>query len=144
MKRNGFTLVELLGVIVILAIITLIAVPNVTGLLRREKEQTLKVVKENLDDAALTYAKEQVDLGNIKLNRCATNVEVSNSNYTTYSTGSNKCATKVKVSVLLNGGYFDDDNSYCNKDKEIIIYKYYNGNYDEVKVNVPDDTCSID
>ena len=34
-KSNGFTLVELLAVIVILAIVSLIAVPNISGLLNK-------------------------------------------------------------------------------------------------------------
>lgn len=37
MNRKGFTLVELLGVIVILSIIMLIAIPNITSTLERSK-----------------------------------------------------------------------------------------------------------
>ena len=41
MKRNnGFTLVELLATMVILAIIMLVAVPNVTGIIARNKAKT--------------------------------------------------------------------------------------------------------
>ena len=39
-KRNGFTLVELLAVIVILAIILLIAVPNVMGIIEKAKKDS--------------------------------------------------------------------------------------------------------
>lgn len=39
MKEKGFTLVELLGVIVILSIIMLIAVPNITSVLEKNKRQ---------------------------------------------------------------------------------------------------------
>ena len=38
MNKRGFTLVELLGVIVILSIIMLIAIPNVTAVLERTKK----------------------------------------------------------------------------------------------------------
>ena len=38
MNRKGFTLVELLGVIVILSIIMLIAIPNITSTLDRSKK----------------------------------------------------------------------------------------------------------
>lgn len=37
MKEKGFTLVELLGVIVILSIIMLIAIPNITSMLEKSK-----------------------------------------------------------------------------------------------------------
>jgi len=40
MNKRGFTLVELLGVIVILSIIMLIAIPNVTSVLERSKKDT--------------------------------------------------------------------------------------------------------
>ena len=39
-KKNGFTLVELLAVIVILAIILLIAVPNVIGIIDKAKKDS--------------------------------------------------------------------------------------------------------
>lgn len=40
MNKRGFTLVELLGVIVILSIIMLIAIPNVTSVLEKSKRST--------------------------------------------------------------------------------------------------------
>lgn len=40
MDKEGFTLVELLGVIVILSIIMLIAIPNVTSVLEKSKRST--------------------------------------------------------------------------------------------------------
>lgn len=40
MNKKGFTLVELLGVIVILSIIMLIAIPNVVSTLERSKKDT--------------------------------------------------------------------------------------------------------
>ncbi len=41
MNRKGFTLIELLAVIIILGIIMMIAVPNVLGMLDRNKKNTL-------------------------------------------------------------------------------------------------------
>lgn len=41
MKRKGFTLVELLGVIVLLGLIALIVYPTVGGMLNKSKEGTL-------------------------------------------------------------------------------------------------------
>ena len=40
MNRKGFTLVELLGVVVILSIIMLIAIPNITSTLDRNKKDS--------------------------------------------------------------------------------------------------------
>lgn len=41
-KKNGFTLVELLAVIVILAIILLIAVPNILGVIEKSREDSFE------------------------------------------------------------------------------------------------------
>lgn len=40
MNKKGFTLVELLGVIIILSIIMLIAIPNITSILNKSKNDT--------------------------------------------------------------------------------------------------------
>lgn len=42
MKKNGFTLVELLAVLIILAIISVIAVPLVLNLIERQQKNTFK------------------------------------------------------------------------------------------------------
>ena len=42
LKKQGFTLVELLAVIVILAIILLIAVPSIMGVVNRAKKDAFK------------------------------------------------------------------------------------------------------
>lgn len=42
MNKKGFTLVELLAVIVILAIILAIAVPSITGLLEKQRENSFE------------------------------------------------------------------------------------------------------
>ena len=39
MRKNGFTLVELLAVIVVLAILITVATPNIMGLLTKEKDK---------------------------------------------------------------------------------------------------------
>ena len=51
MKKNAFTLIELLAVIVILSIIALIATPIILGIINDSKEQTNKISAENYIDA---------------------------------------------------------------------------------------------
>ena len=58
MNRKGFTLVELLGVIVILSIITLIAIPNITSTLERSKR-----------DGYLTDATKMISLAEYELRK---------------------------------------------------------------------------
>ncbi|MDD3048595.1 MAG: prepilin-type N-terminal cleavage/methylation domain-containing protein [Bacilli bacterium] len=56
-KRNGFTLVELLAVIVILAIILAIAVPAISGITKKAREDSLaasiKLMIKGIDYAIL-------------------------------------------------------------------------------------------
>ena len=56
MNKNGYTLVELLGVIVLVAIISGLAVISVSFIIQRGKENTYKILKSNLLTAARDYA----------------------------------------------------------------------------------------
>ncbi len=61
-KKNGFTLVELLAVVVIMAIIALVAVPNVVSMLERNKK------KQMVSDAKEMFNKFQnkITLGTLE------------------------------------------------------------------------------
>lgn len=59
-NRKGFTLVELLAVIVILGIIALIAVPNVLGTLNKSKGKLSQVQKETILSACKNYVTANV------------------------------------------------------------------------------------
>ena len=62
MKKNkGFTLVELLAVIVILALILTIAVPNVIALSKRIRRNMYCTKVENIESAAKLYANDNID-----------------------------------------------------------------------------------
>jgi len=51
-NKSGFTLVELLGVISLLAIIVLLAIPAITGNINEGKQKLYKVQVENFEQAA--------------------------------------------------------------------------------------------
>lgn len=58
-KKNGFTLVELLAVIVVLAIIMVIAIPNVIGSLNDAKKSTFAEYVTKVFNAAVTKFESQ-------------------------------------------------------------------------------------
>ncbi len=64
-KKNGFTLVELLAVVVIMAIIALVAVPNVVSMLERNKK------KQMVSDAKEMFNKFQnkITLGTLECDK---------------------------------------------------------------------------
>ena len=54
-KKNGFTLVEILAVIIILAVITLITVPIITNAVKSARKGSFKVSAQNIIKAADKY-----------------------------------------------------------------------------------------
>lgn len=61
MKKNGFTLVELLAVIVILAILLTVAIPNVIGITQRVKEKMYCSKVSDIESAAKLYGQDYID-----------------------------------------------------------------------------------
>lgn len=122
MKKNAFTLAELLGVIVILALISLITIPSISG--------TLQKYKKNLCDAQLNQ------IISAARNWGADNI---------LSLPSDGGTKKVTVSTLAKYGYIDDEiknpvtgENFNLKDIEIIITrtgKKYNYSLDDKTKN---------
>lgn len=94
-KSNGFTLVELLAVIVILAIVSLIAVPNISGLLNKGKNNMFCQKVKSIEAAAKYYAQDYAD-------KLTFNNDISS----------------VKVATLLEYGYIKEDNKNQNDVKD--------------------------
>ena len=61
MNNKGFSLVEMLGVIVILGILSGIAVIAVTGSLDNSKEQSYEVMEKSVYNAAQNYVLDSID-----------------------------------------------------------------------------------
>ena len=58
MKRNGFTLVEMMAVIVLVALLAVIGVATYTNVNESAKEKTLESKKEQIRSAGIKWAKE--------------------------------------------------------------------------------------
>ena len=65
MKNKGFTLVELLAVIVILAVISLIATPMILGVVEEAKKSSFKDSVLSAFDAVEYYDIEKWDMNNV-------------------------------------------------------------------------------
>ena len=61
MDNRGFTLIELVGTVVILAIIALLAFPAVIGMLNNGQKNVDESVKSVLESAAEEYVNDHID-----------------------------------------------------------------------------------
>ena len=97
-KRNAFTLVELLAVIVVLAIVLIIAVPGVLSIMNKTKDSAYDRQIEMIKDAAKNYV---------------------TANTITWS-GDNPKSTLVTLDMLQSGGYLDKKILDPRNKKEIL------------------------
>ena len=80
-KKKGFTLVELLAVIVILAVILIIAMPKISDVIKNSKESSLETTAKLIaSQAEKKYTENQV-LDNSSTIKCSDVAKISNADY---------------------------------------------------------------
>lgn len=142
MKDKGFTLIEMLIIVGLIAIIVTVAGASIVNVVQRGSDQSAEMMEKNLKDAALTYG-----VSKIFLKKCTPGFEPSESSLSDPNDSSNSCTKSVKVSYLINNGYFEDDGERCNKEVDIILYNYVEpGNSEdaitEYRAYIPANTCN--
>lgn len=126
MKKNGFTLVELLAVIVILAIIITIAVVSVTGTRNDSLQRVLDTKIEEIESGAVLYGQENPS---VLTDSCKVKVKEEEKEFT-------KCKA-MQVGYLLDNNYVESNegsgnqkdlyNNVTNKSmREDYVMIYYN------------------
>ena len=131
-KKGGFTIVELLAVILVIGIIMTFAIASVTGVLSKQNEKLQGEMEKNLKEAAIAYIQDQ----RIILKDCSSDFSKENPN-----TNENKCYREVKVEDIINRSLFEDKNESCSKDATVLVYKENKGNYSELEAYVKEGTC---
>lgn len=134
LKKNGFTLVELLAVIVILALLLTIAVPSVIQISNRIKKNMYCSKIEDLESAAKLYGNDYID----ELDTGFKNIIVSDLvENNLFKKEDNKCEyndSKPCVKNPRDGSSMDNDKIVITKrDKKIVA------EYDEEKKKVCND-----
>ena len=99
-KKKGFTLVELLAVIVILAVILVIAVPRISEVINNSKKASFEATAKTIASQAEKKYMENEVLGNTGSFECSDVVKINSSDYAsctiTFDTNGN-------ATVTLNG-----------------------------------------
>lgn len=96
MKKNGFTLVEIIAVIVILSVIMVLVVPSITDSSKNTREKTYEAKIESFETAAELYGQDNYK--NIITLKNKTAEELAQKLYCdTYSTNSNihRCTLQI-------------------------------------------------
>lgn len=121
MNNKGFTMVELIAVVALIAILSGVTISAVTRQMEKSKRKTYKTHEENLKRATTNYL--------------STHTELANSS-----------SLIIKAQDLINEGFLEDLNDPVNKDETcnsksyvIVTAKYdtaesYNINYDSNKI----------
>ena len=108
--KKGFTLIEMLAVIVILAIVSLIIFPEVNKVIKNSKQKSYNAQIENLKDATKKLAVDDTSI-----------LPGENS-------GRSSCIT---LTTLMNNGKIDTDILYDPRDSKVriegfIVIRYSN------------------
>ena len=146
MKKNGFTLVELLAVIIILTLVITIAFVSVTRIREESLKKVVETKIEQIEQAAILYGQENP---NVIKTSCTDHEKtvVEATNYTP-----SFCVT-VTAGVLIDNNFFEssyldevngktdlinDVTDKSMREDTVIIYRRNNRIYsiiDEVKSN---------
>ena len=104
MKKNGFTLVELIAVISIIGVLTLISVPAVSSLMNGFRDDYYKRLEKSVEAAAREYASD-----------------------TKVQSGT------VSIKTLIEGSYISEVKDYkkedCNKDSSTVSFNKTTNKY---------------
>lgn len=133
MNKKGFTLVELLAIIVLLGVLISLATSSVNGIIDTSRKKAATLAEQQLKETTITYVKDK----KMVLKKCAVGFIVDGSNL------NNECVKEIKVETLLESGLFKDEKGYCNKDATIAVYRYVNpnNNLDEIRAYIHEGTC---
>lgn len=107
-KEKGFTLVELMGILVILGVLLLVTVPTITKTLKKSKTNEEAEYKTTVCAAAKTYLSIE---------------KASYNTFWTKNTGANVSET-INISLLKDEGYLADNLNNPTTFNKIKVIRY--------------------
>lgn len=127
MNKKGFTLVELLAVVVIMGVLALIAIPNVTRILERgKKEQYISDAKEMISKAKYQFKINDTELSSGACNKYSLEVIDITNDYDPYW---NKEETEADNHKYDLASYVNVCNSNGTYKYSVKLFSNYSGLY---------------
>ena len=134
-KRNGFTLVELLAVIVILGLISAIGYTTYHRYLFHSQNKTFKLEEGNFSDSVMDAFADC--LHNSKTNFCK-----NHGNFI----GGNQTEITIQLGELIDDGYSSkvknpyNTNEQCSRDSYVVVHQDTSG---QINMKFTYDVCLI-
>jgi prepilin-type N-terminal cleavage/methylation domain-containing protein len=147
-SKKGFTIIELLGVVVVVAIISLIAMAIVFSIMKNAKERQYKTNLDSMKSSVKLFAGEARN-GLSKINNA---LVYKDDNGKTWKIGckkddSNNRECCIKMNFLKDLGYLQvTDQDMCGDNQKCIDYSsniFYSGNSIDVELLYGVDNCEI-
>ena len=105
MNRKGFTMIELLMVIVIIAILSAILIPNIIAIINKSNENSIKSLESSIISSTKEYVSDNKYSDKINTDCSGNNV------------------TKISLSTLVNDGYIKSIIKNPNTKEDIDLNK---------------------
>ena len=139
MFKKGFTLVELIGVVIILALISLLAFPTILNSIRNTKSQLSAVSKEILYSAASSYVSNNLnDFPKKNGNTfCVTLESLVQNEYLPTKVYDSVTGEEIPLSNIIEVKYEQDRFNY-NINNECVEYVYRPPYQDNSGANIPE------
>ena len=135
MQKNGFTLTELMAVIIVLGLLIGIASFGVVNAINRSKGQAASKMRDELLDSAVAYGLE-----NIFLKKCSLGFDPKEP---TKNGNDNGCFKGITAKLIIEDeAIYRDDAKHCNRDEKIIIYNYQGDGISEYRAYASEDICN--
>jgi prepilin-type N-terminal cleavage/methylation domain-containing protein len=126
MKNRGFTLVEILGVIVILSLLVIGTYSVLDGISRRNKQNLYVVQQKEILDGAINFASNTKGVylpDKYKGSEGCLTTIISETN--TKKEKNNVCEVKIYLIAIVNEGILSEDLKNPIKDKKINLQQSY-------------------